>query len=56
MRVTRRVTLAFVVTLVGAATIMVSPITPWDWTVAVAGLVLLVPSAAVLIWWLLNGH
>ena len=54
MRVSRRVTLAFVATLVGAATIMVSPITPWEGTVAVAGLVLLVPSAALLIRWLIN--
>lgn len=55
MRVRRGVTVAFVVTLVGAATIMVSPITPWASEMAVVGLVLVVPGAAVLIWWLISG-
>jgi uncharacterized membrane protein len=39
---------ALVVGLLGAAAIMISPITSWTTVLAVGGIVLLVPSAAVL--------
>lgn len=45
---------AMVVALLGAAAIMVSPITPWATVLAVGGTVLLLPSAAVLVVWLLR--
>ncbi len=45
---------AMVVALLGAAAIMVSPITPWATVLAVGGIVLLLPSAAVLVVWLLR--
>ena len=45
---------ALIVTLVGAATIMISPITPWTTVVALHGLALVVSGVAVLIWWLIH--
>ena len=45
---------AMVVALLGAAAIMVSPITPWAMVLAVGGIVLLLPSAAALVVWLLR--
>ena len=45
---------ALVVALLGAAAIMISPITPWTTVLAVGGIVLLLPSAAVLVVWLLR--
>jgi hypothetical protein len=39
-----------IVTLVGAATVMISPITPWTTVVALHGLALVVSGVAVLIW------
>ena len=35
--------------LLGAAVIMISPITPWTTTLVITGIVLIVPSAAVLV-------
>jgi hypothetical protein len=43
-----------VVAPLGAAAIMVSPITPWATVLVVGGIVLLLPSAAVLVVWLLR--
>ena len=40
---------AMIAALLGAAAIMISPITPWTTALAVSGTVLLVPSAVVLI-------
>ena len=45
---------AMVVAPLGAAAIMVSPITPWATVLVVGGIVLLLPSAAVLVVWLLR--
>jgi hypothetical protein len=45
---------ALVVALLGAATIMISPITPWTTVLAVGGIVLLLPSATVLVLWILR--
>jgi hypothetical protein len=46
--------IALVVALLGATVVMISPITPWPTAVAFLGLALVVPTAAVLIWWLLR--
>jgi hypothetical protein len=51
-RATPRV--AFVVAVLGAAAIMISPVTPWTLLLAVAGLVLLMPAAIVLIVWIIQ--
>ena len=51
----RTPTVALVVTLLGAVTIMISPITPRTPTVVVCGSVLVVSGLAVLLWWLLRG-
>ena len=45
---------AMVVALLGAAAIMISPITSWTMVLAVVGIVLLLPSGAVLVVWLLR--
>ena len=45
---------AFVVAVLGAAAIMISPVTPWTLFLAVSGLVLLMPAAIVLIVWILQ--
>ena len=45
---------AMVVALLGAAAIMVSPVTPWATVLAVGGILLLLPSVAVLVVWLLR--
>ena len=45
---------AMVVALLGAAAIFISPITSWTMVLAVVGIVLLLPSGAVLIVWLLR--
>jgi len=45
---------AMVVALLGAAAIFISPITSWTMVLAVGGIVLLLPSGAVLIVWLLR--
>ena len=45
---------ALVVALLGAATIMISPITPWTTVLAVGGIVLLLASATVLAVWILR--
>ena len=50
----RTATIAFIVTLVGAVTIMISPIASWTAALAFGGLALVVPGMAVLIWWLLG--
>jgi len=50
----RTLTIAFIVALVGAGTVMLSPITPWPAAVALPGLVLVVPAVIVLIWWLMR--
>jgi hypothetical protein len=42
------------VALLGAGAIMISPITPWTMVLTVGGIALLVPSAAVLVVWLLR--
>ena len=42
---------AFVVAVLGATAIMISPVTPWTLFLAVSGLVLLMPAAIVLIVW-----
>ena len=43
-----------VVALLGAAAVLISPITPWTMVLAVVGIVLLLPSVAVLVVWLLR--
>jgi hypothetical protein len=45
---------ALVVGLLGAAAIMISPITPWATALAVSGTVLFLPSAVVLVVYLLR--
>jgi hypothetical protein len=45
---------ALVVALLGAATIMISPITPWTTALALGGIILLLPSATVLAVWILR--
>jgi hypothetical protein len=45
---------ALIVALLGAATIMISPVTPWTMVLAGGGIALLLPSAAVLIVWILR--
>jgi hypothetical protein len=45
---------ALAVALLGAATIMISPITPWTTALAVGGIILLLPSATVLAVWILR--
>jgi hypothetical protein len=45
---------AMVVALLGAGAIFISPLTSWTMVLAVGGLVLLLPSGAVLIVWLLR--
>ena len=50
----RTPTIAFIVALVGAGTVMLSPITPWPTAVALPGLALVVPAGTVLIWWLIR--
>jgi hypothetical protein len=50
----RTLTIAFIVALVGAGTLMLSPIMPWPTAVALPGLVLVVPAVIVLIWWLMR--
>ena len=45
---------AMVVALLGATAIFISPITPWTMVVAVVGIVVLLPSGAALIVWLLR--
>jgi hypothetical protein len=45
---------AMVVALLGAAAIMISPITPWTMVLAVVGIGLLLPSGTVLVVWLLR--
>ena len=45
---------AMVVALLGAAAIFISPITSWTMVLAVGGIVLLLPSGAILIVWLLR--
>jgi hypothetical protein len=42
---------AFVVAVLGATAIMISPVTPWTLFLAVSGLALLMPAAIVLIVW-----
>jgi hypothetical protein len=50
----RTPTIALIVTLLGAAAVMVSPITPWPAAVALCGAALVVAGVAVLLWWLLR--
>ena len=50
----RTPTVAFVVALAGAATVMLSPMTPWPTAVALPGLALVVPAVTVLIWWVMR--
>jgi hypothetical protein len=45
---------AMAVALLGVVAIMISPITPWPIVLAVGGIALLLPSAAVLVVWLLR--
>jgi hypothetical protein len=45
-------TLASIVTLLGATAIMISPVTPWTLGLALAGLLLVVPGGTVLVVWL----
>jgi len=45
---------AMVVALLGAGAIFISPITSWTMVLAVVGIVLLLPSGAVLVVWLLR--
>ena len=42
------------VALLGAAAIMISPITFWTMALAIVGIALLLPSAAILVRWLLR--
>ena len=44
--------IASIVMLVGAAAVMISPITSWTATVALHGLALVVLGVSVLLWWL----
>ena len=45
---------AMIVALLGAAAIMISPITSWTMALAIGGIALLLPSATVLVVWLLR--
>ena len=45
---------AMVVALLGAAAVMISPITSWTMALAIFGIALLLPSAAILVVWLLR--
>jgi hypothetical protein len=47
-------TIALTVSLVGAAAVMISPISSWTTVVALHGLALVVAGLAVLTWWLLR--
>ena len=50
----RTPTIALIVTLLGAAAIMISPITSWTAVVALCGSALVVSGLATLLWWLLR--
>jgi hypothetical protein len=45
---------AIVVGLLGAAAIMVSPVTPWTMVLVIGGLAVLVPAVTFLIVWVLR--
>jgi hypothetical protein len=42
------------VALLGAAAVLISPITSWTMALAIFGIALLLPSAAILVVWLLR--
>jgi hypothetical protein len=46
--------LAMTVALLGAAAVLISPITSWTMALAIFGIALLLPSAAILVVWLLR--
>ena len=45
---------AMTVALLGAAAVMISPITSWTMALAIIGIALLLPSAAIAVVWLLR--